>query len=166
MTGAQNLLGYLLQRGVPFELHEHRTAYTATEVAAAEHVPGKDFAKVVMVEADGRLVMLVLPASHRANLWRVADMMGALEVRLACEREFAGAFRDCETGAMPPFGNLYHVPVFVDRALAADERIVFQAGTHTQSMSMRYADFIRLANPGIASFAIPPRQRQAAAAAA
>ncbi len=166
MTAAQNLLSYLIGHGVPFELQEHPLAYTASEIAACEHVPGRGVAKVVMIEADGRLVMLVVPATHRVNIWRVAELMGALDVMLSCESQFAETFRDCEVGAMPPFGNLYHVPVFVDRSLTEDEQIVFSAGTHTQSISMRTQDFMRLVQPGIGAFAIPPRRRSAAVAAA
>jgi Ala-tRNA(Pro) deacylase len=97
--------------------------------------------------------MLALPAPHRADLNKAAVALGAREVRLAHEEEFAAAFPDCEVGAMPPFGNLYDLPVYVDNALAEDETIIFSAGTHTDTISMKYADFERLVKPTVAAFA-------------
>jgi Ala-tRNA(Pro) deacylase len=112
------------------------------------------FAKVAMAKADGELVMLVLPAPSVVDLTKVSEVLGGKEVRMASEPEFASAFRDCEPGAMPPFGNLYDLPVYVDRALGRNERIVFQAGTHTVTMSVTYTDFERLARPTVAELAV------------
>ncbi|MCE7929322.1 MAG: YbaK/EbsC family protein [Dehalococcoidia bacterium] len=141
---------YLRDQGVAFEEQRHRVAYTAQEVAASEHVPGMHVAKVVMVIADGETVMTVLPASFRLDLDAVATALRAKEARLAREMEFAAAFPGCEVGAMPPFGNLFGIPVLVDTSLAEDERIIFQAGTHTDTMSLRYRDFERLVKPKLA----------------
>jgi Ala-tRNA(Pro) deacylase len=116
-------------------------------------VPGKMLAKTVMVIADGKLTMLALPASYQVDLEKAAAALGAGEVRLAQEEEFEGTFADCEVGAMPPFGNLYDVSVWVDETLAEDETIVFRAGTHTDTMSVEYADFERLVEPTVADFA-------------
>ena len=153
MTCKEQLEAYLREQRVPFVIQHHRAAYSAQEVAASEHIPGKLVAKVVMVFADGTLVMLVLPASARVDLIQAGTAIGAKSVYLAGERELAGAFPDCEVGAMPPFGNLYQVPVYVDRLLAEDETIVFQAGTHTDTITMQYADFARLVKPSVAKFA-------------
>jgi len=153
MNCKERLDAYLRENKVPFQVIHHPLAYTAQEVAAAEHVPGKMLAKLVMVFADGKLVMLALPAPHRADLNKAAVALGAREVRLAHEEEFAAAFPDCEVGAMPPFGNLYDLPVYVDNALAEDETIIFSAGTHTDTISMKYADFERLVKPTVAAFA-------------
>ena len=153
MNGREMLGSYLLENGVPFEVEEHPTAYTAQKIAAAEHVPGRMFAKVVMATTDGDLMMLVLPAPLVVDVARVSEVIGE-QVRLASESEFAAAFSDCEPGAMPPFGNLYDVPVYVDRALGQNERIVFQAGTHSVTMSVAYADFERLAGPTVADVAV------------
>jgi Ala-tRNA(Pro) deacylase len=137
-------------------MKHHRLAYTAQAVAASEHVPGKQVAKVVVVFADDRLVMLVLPASYRIDLMQVSAAIGARSVYFAGEGELAAVFPDCEVGAMPPFGNLYNVPVYVDRSLAEDETIVVQAGTHTDTISLKYADFARLARPTVVAFAYHP----------
>jgi Ala-tRNA(Pro) deacylase len=116
-------------------------------------------AKVVMVVADGHLAMLVLPASRRADEERAAIALNAKEVRLAGEEEFSSTFPDCEVGAMPPFGNLYGVPVYVDSELAEEETITFQAGTHTWTISLKYADFERLVGPTVADLALHPLAR-------
>jgi Ala-tRNA(Pro) deacylase len=153
MNCKDRLETYLRDNQVFFETHHHPTAFTAQEVAASEHTPGKMVVKVVMVLADGELVMLAMPAPYQADLNRVGEALGATEVRLANEEDFASAFPDCEVGAMPPFGNLYDLPVYVDEALAEDETIVVQAGTHTDTMRLRYADFERLVEPTVGRFA-------------
>ena len=149
----ERLENHLRENGVSFEVQHHPRVITAQEVAATEHVPGKMLAKVVMVLADGRMIMLALPAPYEVDLQKVGEVLGAREVRLAEEEEFADAFPDCEVGAMPPFGNLYDLPVYVEEALAEDETIFFRAGTHTDTMSVRYADFERLVEPTVAEFA-------------
>ena len=152
MDCKDRLEAYLREKQVPFEVRHHPRAITAQEVAASEHVPGKMLAKTVMVLADGKIVMLALPAPYRVDMDKAGKVVGG-EVRLAHEEEFENTFPDCEVGAMPPFGNLYEVPVYVDAALAEDETIVFRAGTHTDTMSVSYADFERLVEPTIAEFA-------------
>jgi Ala-tRNA(Pro) deacylase len=144
---------YFRDNGVEFTAMTHHTAYTAQEVAAAQTVSGKHVAKVVMVNADGRIVMLVMPASCRIDFAKLKGVLGAQEARLAKEAEFSGLFPDCDTGAMPPFGNLYKVPVYVDRVLTEDPEIVIQAGTHRDSMKIAYKDYARLAQPVVADFA-------------
>ena len=153
MNCKERLEAYLRESKVPFQVVHHPLAYTAQEVAAAEHVPGQMLAKVVMVFADGKMVMLALPAPLRVDVGKAAGALGAKEVRLAHEEEFAAAFPDCEVGAMPPFGNLYDVPVYVDKTLTEDVDIVFNAGTHTDTISLKYADFERLVKPALAEFA-------------
>lgn len=153
MRCKERLEAYLREQGVPFQTQHHPIAFTAQEVAASEHVPGRMVVKVVMVVADGKPVMLALRATDRVDLSRVRSLLGVSEARLAEEREFGTLFPDCELGAMPPFGNLYGVPVYVDTALAEDETIIFQAGTHTDTMSLKYADFARLVRPAVADFA-------------
>ncbi len=153
-TCRDRLEQYLRERGVAYESQHHPLAYTAQEVAASEHVPGKDLAKTVIVRADDdRLAMLVLPATRTIHLGKLATALGAGRARLAEEKEFGASFPDCEVGAMPPFGNLYGVPVYVDQSLAADERIVFRAGTHTDTMRVAYADFARLVDPTVVDVA-------------
>lgn len=153
MDCRERLESYFRENGVAFEVQEHPTSFTAQKIAAAEHVPGRMFAKVAMVSADGDLVMIVLPAPAKVDTAKVSEALGK-QVRMAPEREFAPAFPDCEPGAMPPFGNLYDLPVHVDETLGRNERIVFQAGTHTLTMSVSYADFERLASPNVADLAV------------
>ena len=143
---------YLRENGVGFEVKTHEQAFTMQEVAAALHVPGNQVAKVVIVCADKEKVMLVLPAPYRMNVDLVRDMVGANKVRLAKEEEFADLFPDCATGAMPPFGNLYGVPFYVDRSMAEEPDMVFRIGTHRETMKITYADFIRLAQPVVGDF--------------
>jgi Ala-tRNA(Pro) deacylase len=118
MNYEEKLEQYLRTNKVPFQVQHHPLAYTAQRGVASEHISGKMKAKVVMVIADGDLVMLALPAPEIINVNDVAAALGAKEVRLAHEEESAGAFPDCEVGAMPPFGNLYSLPIYVDKTLA------------------------------------------------
>ena len=140
---------YLRENGVDYELHHHPLAYTARGVAASEHLSAQLIAKVVIVIADGQSDMVVLPASHELEPGRLATELDAREARLATELEFGPIFRDCDVGAMPPFGNLYGMAVYVDRSLAEDTNIVFQAGTHTDTMRIPFADFVRLVEPSV-----------------
>ncbi len=124
MSCKDRLEEYLRDNGVPFQVQHHARVFTAQEVAGAEHIPGKQLAKVVMAVADGKPVMLAMPASYRVDQTKAAAVLGVTEVRLAEEQEFAATFPNCELGAMPPFGNLYGVDVYVDQTLADDETIV------------------------------------------
>ncbi len=142
---------FLDASGVRYEVRSHRTAYTAQEVAAEEHIPGREMAKVVMVRDGADYLMAVLPAPYHVGLERLGKAAGRTGLRLATEAEFARLFPGCEPGAMPPFGNLYGIPVWVDESLTRDEQIVFNAGNHEQTVHMRYADFARLVEPRIAS---------------
>ena len=139
---------------VDFTSIPHSEAYTAQEIAALTHVPGKEFAKTVMVKVDGRLAMAVIPASYHADLDMLRKSIGANEVRLAREEEFEKLFSDCEEGAMPPFGNIYGIEEYVDAALREDEMIAFNAGSHIELIRMSFNDFERLAHPKIAHFAL------------
>ena len=153
MRCRERLQEYLVGNGVGFEIEQHRVTYTAQQLAAADHISGKRVAKVVVAMVDGEMVMLVLPASSQADLQRLKAELGAGEVRLAREEEFAAVFSDCDVGAMPPFGNLYGVPVYVDRDLIRAEEITFPAGSHTESMRIRYEDFEQLVEPKVMDFA-------------
>jgi Ala-tRNA(Pro) deacylase len=148
------LENYLRENQAPFEEQHHPRAVSAQEVAASEHVTGRMLAKTVMVLADGEMAMLALPATYQVDLEMAAAVLGVDEARLAEEEEFADTFADCEVGAMPPFGNVYGVPVYVEKTLAEDETIVFRSGTHTETMSVGYSDFERLVEPTVAQFAL------------
>lgn len=139
---------FLDNRHVRYETIAHARAITAQEVAATTHIPGRDFAKIVMVRVDGRLAMAVVPASMRVNLGKLKKAIGANSVELASENEFRDAFPGCELGAMPPFGDLYDgMFVFVADVLAEEEEIAFNAGTHTEVVKMSFQDFELLARP-------------------
>lgn len=145
------------QKQVSFRVTTHSPAYTAQDVANAEHISGYDVAKVVLAVMDDRLAMVVLPAPYRVDLELLRAGLRAHTVRLAEEREFADVFGDCETGAMPPFGNLYGVEVYVDPALGEHGQITFNAGSHHETMTIAYADFVRLARPTVLALARSPR---------
>jgi len=152
MTAQERLAAYLQQQGVEFSLHHHSQAYTAQEVAASEHVSGHRFVKVVMVKGDDGLAMMCVPASLDVDLDAAAEVLHTDCVRLAYEEEFAPLFDDCEVGAMPPFGNLYDVPVYLDETLEEDDKIVFNGGTHRETFEMSVDDFERLVHPRVAHF--------------
>lgn len=140
---------YLDSHNVKYLVISHSIAYTAQGVAARVHVSGKKLAKTVIVKIDGVLAMAIVPASLHVDLDLLQSITGAANVELATEREFQSTFPDCETGAMPPFGNLYDMPVYADESLAAQEEITFTAGTHRELLRMSWADMARLVNPQV-----------------
>ena len=138
---------FLYEHRVAHQVIPHPLAFTATSVAGAAHIPGKELAKTVVVNLDGHPALAVLPANRKLDLERLRQATGALNAELAQERDFFPDFPGCEPGAMPPFGNLYGMPVYVEPHLAADEQIAFNAGTHTEVVRMAYEDFARLVHP-------------------
>ena len=130
----------------------HSTAYTAQEVAASAHITGKELAKTVIVQSDGKMAMAVLPANRKIVLQDLREVTGSDEVKFASEDEFKEKFQDCETGAMPPFGNLYGMEVYAAASLADNDEIAFNAGSHTEVIKMAYKDFERLVQPKVVSF--------------
>ncbi len=149
----QKLKEFLDRENVRYVVIHHSPAFTAQEIAASAHVPGQELAKTVMVKVDGRMAMAVLPASFRVDMDLLRDALGAAEVQLASEREFKDMFPACEVGAMPPFGNLYDMDVYVSESLTEDEQIAFNAGSHTELIRMAYADFERLVQPKVIQLA-------------
>lgn len=149
----KKLRQYLDSQDIKYVTISHSPAYTAQMIAATAHVPGKSVAKTVMVKLDGRMVMVVLPAPYHVDLELLRDAAEADKVELATEKEFRQLFPECELGAMPPFGNLYGLDVYVAKKLAEDIEIAFNAGTHTELMQLAYADFERLVRPRILTFA-------------
>ncbi|MBK9798086.1 MAG: YbaK/EbsC family protein [Holophagaceae bacterium] len=142
-----NLREFLNQNGVPHQVIPHPVAFTATSVAGAAHIKGREMAKTVVVDLDGQHVLAVLPAHRKVDLERLRLATGSYHADLCQEWEFIRDFPGCEPGAMPPFGNLYGLPVYVEPHLAEDEEIAFNAGTHTEVVRMAYKDFERLAQP-------------------
>ncbi|MGH9592309.1 MAG: aminoacyl-tRNA deacylase [Bryobacteraceae bacterium] len=150
------LIDFLNQNKVRYEVLHHPEAFTAQELAAIEHVKGRSHAKVVMVRAGAELVMAVLPTDQRIDLEKLGKATGR-ETALAKEEEFKALFPDCAVGTMPPFGQLYGVGTYLDKSLSESDRIVFEAGTHSDAVKMRYADYERLTKPTIADFAVKLR---------
>src|SRR3990172_8713016 len=153
MAISMKLKKFLDENRVGYQITAHPEVYTAQEIAAAMHIPGKELAKVVMVKAGESFVMTVLPASWRVDMTKLRETLKTKDIRLATEDEFKSLFPDCEPGAMPPFGNLYGIDVYVAPELAADEEIAFNAGTHTEVMRMAYHDFERIVHPHVMQFA-------------
>jgi Ala-tRNA(Pro) deacylase len=153
MPVSQVILDYLDSQNVSYECVPHAQAFAAQEVAQTLHVSGKRFAKVVVLDADGRLLMAILPASHRLHLHELKEKLGVKCLEMVPEGDLAKFCPDCELGALPPFGHLYGMDVWVDRALSESEEIMFNAGSHTDAIRMKYSDFAKLAMPQVARFA-------------
>lgn len=143
----KRLKAFLDEHRIRYVQITHSSAYTAREVAASVHIAGKDVVKCVMVQADGRPWMVATTSNRRVNLDKLKAALGVSEVRLENEKEFQSLFEDCELGAMPPFGNLYGIPMVADGVLWEDDEIVFNAGSHTTVVRMSFADYHRLVSP-------------------
>ena len=148
-----SLTEYLDKHSVKYIVISHSPAYTAQGIAALSHIPGKELAKTVVVKLDGQLTMAVLPASFRVDVGLLKKATNAKHVELASETEFKGRFPECETGAMPPFGNLYGIDVIADESLAKDKEIAFNACSHRELIRLAWEDFERLAKPKVTRFA-------------
>ena len=146
---------YLDSHHISYQSFRHPPAYTAQGIAQAQHISGKKIAKVVMVVADDqKMIMTVVPANHRVDLNKLGRLLGTRYVRLATEEEFANYFPECELGAMPPLGNIYHLDVWVDEKLGSLPNISFNAGTHAETIQISFSDFKRLVKPNAGSFAV------------
>ena len=141
---------FLDEHGVKYVTISHSPAFTAQQIAASAHIPGKELAKTVMVKIGGEMAMVVLPASYKVNFDLLKAAAGTSDVELASEQEFGNLFPECEVGAMPPFGNLYGMEVFVAESLAEDEEIAFNAGSHIDLIRLAYKDYERLVQPKVA----------------
>jgi len=145
----QKLKDYLDQHEIQYVTISHSPAYTAQRIAEVTRIPGKDLAKTVIVKIDDKFAMAVLPASRRVDLRHLQEAIGADEVTLSSETEFNELFPDCEVGAMPPFGNLYDMDVYVADQLTEDDEIAFNAGSHSELVKMSYNDFANLVTPQV-----------------
>jgi Ala-tRNA(Pro) deacylase len=153
MALLERLLDFLAQSQVAYTHHAHPTAFTAREVASLEHLPPHNFAKTVVFHGDKEYAMAVVPADRKLDLQELRALLGLNHVRLATEAELASLFSDCELGAMPPFGNLCNLRVYVDARLASEETIGFNAGTHRDVVLMKFADYERIVGPSIVHMA-------------
>ena len=145
---------YLDTNNIKYVIISHSPAYTAMKVAQSAHIPGIELAKTVMVKIDGSMTMIVLPSSYKIDFDLLKDLTGARKIELAAEKEFKSIFPYCEVGAMPPFGNLYNLGVYVTESLTQDKEIAFPAGTHNELIKMDYADFKKLVKPKVLKISV------------
>jgi Ala-tRNA(Pro) deacylase len=148
----QKLKEYLDLKKIKYITIHHSSAYTAQEIAASAHIPGKELAKTVLIKIDGKMAMAVLPASDRVDFDLLKATINSENVRLAYEQEFLDRFPDCELGAMPPFGNLYGMEVYVAKSLTEDDEIAFNGCSHSTLIRMSYKDFESLVKPKVLDF--------------
>ena len=151
MACLPRLKEFLDRSGAEYQHTTHHLAYTAREVASAEHIPAREFAKTVVFLAEGGYRMVVLPGNKIVDFQEMRALLGFSHARLATEQELTGIFPDCEVGAMPPFGNLYNMPVYLDESLLADDTIAFNAGSHRDTIHLKLEDYRRLVNPQVVS---------------
>ena len=149
----KQLIDCLKENNVRYEVLHHPEAVTAQRIAQAEHVKGRHHAKVVMIKSAEQHLMTVLPADHQIDLDKLEKILGKA-VSLDTEKEFKSLFPDCATGAMPPFGNLYGVPTYVDKGLAQEDYIVFEAGTHIDAIKLSYRDYEKIVKPRVEDLAV------------
>ena len=147
------LIDCLNESKVRYEILHHPEAVTAQRIAQAEHVKGRHHAKVVMIKSGEQRLMAVLPADHQIDLEKVGKVIGKT-ASLDSEKEFKSLFPDCAIGAMPPFGNLYGLPTYVDKSLAEQDYIVFEAGTHSDAIKLSYRDYEKIVKPQVEDLAI------------
>jgi Ala-tRNA(Pro) deacylase len=152
MAVPHKITNYLSRNFASYRHKKHPVAFTAMETAAAEHVPGRELAKSVVLKADDHLIMAVLPADHLVNMRALKRKIGADRLSLASEAEFSDLFLPCEAGAMPPFGKLFGFQTYCDRPLAGQLEIEFNAGTHFDTIRMPFSEFERLESPEILDF--------------
>lgn len=150
----KRLKDFLDTNNIKYVIISHSRAFTAQETATSAHIPGKELAKTVMVKINGKMAMAVLPASYKVDFDLLKRATGLSMVEIASEKEFKDLFPECEVGAMPPFGNLYGMEVFVAESLAEDEEIAFNAGSHRELVKMAYKDFERLVKPKVMEFSV------------
>ncbi len=152
MANLGDMIDYLKKNSVRYEVIEHAPAFTAHEAAVASHVPDKDLAKTLIVQTDDKYCMVVMPADHRLDEHLLGKATKAKHLHLAQEEDLKPLFPDCQVGAMPPFGNLYALPVYIDKTLTYDNEIVFNACSHTKSIRLKMNDYLGLVKPVIAEF--------------
>ncbi|MCC6543934.1 MAG: YbaK/EbsC family protein [Nitrospirae bacterium] len=153
MAIVERVEAVLKKNNVIYNTIKHQEVYTAQEIAESMHVSGKNMAKVVMVKAKERYIMTVMPASCRMDFRKLKNILSETDLRLALEEEFKTIFPDCEAGAEPPFGNLYDIETYVDKSLAEDDQIYFNAGNHYEIVVMDYTDYDNIVRPKVAEFA-------------
>lgn len=155
MSILKRLKEFLDDHNIKYESIDHTPSYTGQELAESVHISGMEIAKAVILKTDNDYIMAVLPASRKIDILYLEELIGVKGLSLADENEFADLFPDSEVGAMPPFGNLYGLPVYSASALSDDEEIVFNAGTHTDAIKMSYEDYEKVVKPTVFQFSEP-----------
>jgi len=150
----KKLKEFLDKKGIDYTVFQHEEAFTAQELAAVSHIPGREMIKVVIVRSDEKYFMAVLPASYRIDMEKLKKVLNVASLRLSTEEEFGRLFPDCEIGAMPPFGNLYNIDTYVDKVVSEEEVIVFLAGNHKESIKMKYKDYAEAVKPVVTEFIV------------
>lgn len=147
MAISSKLKSYLDKKNIHYQILEHDVAYTALEIAKAQHIPGRQFVKSVILNADGKYILCVLPSIHFIDMEKCKNILKAQQLSLAEEEEVAKLFPEYEVGGEPPFGQLSSLPVYMDKILQEDEEIAFNAGNHSEIIKMKLSDYIHLVNP-------------------
>ena len=153
---AKRITQYLKEEKIKYKTLKYKTAYTAQEIAASAHIPGRQLAKAVVVELDGEMALAVLSAAYQIDFKELKKALGVKKVKIATEKDFEDHLPDCELGSTPPFGNLYDMKVIVDEKLTAEETIAFCSGKHTELIQLAYQDFAKLVEPEVAEFSVVP----------
>jgi len=148
----KKLKEFLDSNNIKYTTISHSKAYTAQQIAASAHIPGRELAKTIMIKIDGKMAMAVLPASYKIDFDLFKKIIGVDKVELASEQEFQDLFPECDVGAMPPFGNLYGMEVFTAERLTEDDEFAFNAGSHTELIRLTYKDFEKLVKPRVIKF--------------
>lgn len=143
----QRIRDYLDSHNINYNIIKYTLAFTAQEIAASVHISGHELAKTVLIKLDGRLAMTVLPASYKVNFGVLRDIVGSRNIELASEQDFKYRFPDCDLGSIPPFGNLWNMEVFISERLSLNDDIVFNAGSHTELIRMKYNDYEKIVAP-------------------
>ncbi len=154
MGAAKEIMSYLDQQNIPYETVEHPLAYTAMEIAGSHHIPGKQMVKSVIVKGDNKFIMCLLPAIYYIDLFKLQGILQMKHLEIASEEDIVKLFPEYEKGAEPPFGHLYNIPVYADTSLEEDEYIVFNAGTHTDMIRMKWQDYKKIAHPHLVDMGI------------
>ncbi len=141
------VVDFLNRNHIKHKVIRHSRVYTSLDIAESAHISGKELAKTVMAKIDGKIAMVVLPASQKIDFTLLKEVTGAKETEIASEEEFQDMFSECEVGAMPPLGNLYGMDVYVDKSLTDDKEIAFNAGNHMELVQISYKDFEDLVKP-------------------
>ena len=156
MAVPASLTAALKRERMPYVVYRHPPAYSAQHMAAVSHTPGRCAVKVVICIADGKPVQALVPAHNHVDLERLRLVACVETLRIAREEEIAALYPDFEVGAAPPFGTMYGHRVFVEQCFVGEPEMVFNAGTHTESLCMHYSDFAEMVKPVVGAFGQRP----------